>query len=119
MIRRPPRSTLFPYTTLFRSLHDRLPVRIGHVGDQHVAVLHACHFARVADDARGSSADALADAAAGGQHPRAVLESVTLNGTPGAALHRLRPRLQDEDRARGAVARPLDVHRPAVVLFDD
>src|SRR5256885_6053910 len=25
MIRRPPRSTLFPYTTLFRSRHDRLP----------------------------------------------------------------------------------------------
>src|SRR5256885_15879349 len=24
MIRRPPRSTLFPYTTLFRSQHDRL-----------------------------------------------------------------------------------------------
>src|SRR2546427_3538746 len=24
MIRRPPRSTLFPYTTLFRSLHGRL-----------------------------------------------------------------------------------------------
>src|SRR3954449_13639607 len=24
MIRRPPRSTLFPYTTLFRSLHDAL-----------------------------------------------------------------------------------------------
>src|ERR1019366_10658722 len=24
MIRRPPRSTLFPYTTLFRSLHDLL-----------------------------------------------------------------------------------------------
>src|SRR2546425_3132215 len=23
MIRRPPRSTLFPYTTLFRSLHDQ------------------------------------------------------------------------------------------------
>src|SRR2546428_10331379 len=28
MIRRPPRSTLFPYTTLFRSLVDRLP---GHL----------------------------------------------------------------------------------------
>src|SRR3712207_8208408 len=27
MIRRPPRSTLFPYTTLFRSLRDR-PVRL-------------------------------------------------------------------------------------------
>src|SRR3712207_7981924 len=28
MIRRPPRSTLFPYTTLFRSVLDNLPV--GH-----------------------------------------------------------------------------------------
>src|SRR2546427_3332506 len=27
MIRRPPRSTLFPYTTLFRSLDDRLDFR--------------------------------------------------------------------------------------------
>src|SRR6266705_875932 len=27
MIRRPPRSTLFPYTTLFRSAHRRLHVR--------------------------------------------------------------------------------------------
>src|SRR5438105_10415193 len=29
MIRRPPRPTLFPYTTLFRSLHDRRPERGG------------------------------------------------------------------------------------------
>src|SRR3712207_8609224 len=28
MIRRPPRSTLFPYTTLFRSLVDWLPERL-------------------------------------------------------------------------------------------
>src|SRR5690348_18083839 len=27
MIRRPPRSTLFPYTTLFRSHHDVVPQR--------------------------------------------------------------------------------------------
>src|SRR3712207_8475512 len=27
MIRRPPRSTLFPYTTLFRSFRRRLPLR--------------------------------------------------------------------------------------------
>src|SRR3712207_7190391 len=27
MIRRPPRSTLFPYTTLFRSLSDEAPVQ--------------------------------------------------------------------------------------------
>src|SRR2546429_9812403 len=29
MIRRPPRSTLFPYTTLFRSPHEALRHRIG------------------------------------------------------------------------------------------
>src|SRR5256885_8027457 len=28
MIRRPPRSTLFPYTTLFRSVADRVDVRL-------------------------------------------------------------------------------------------
>src|SRR3712207_7580383 len=33
MIRRPPRSTLFPYTTLFRS--DHLPLELGK-GQQHV-----------------------------------------------------------------------------------
>src|SRR5687768_17777507 len=32
MIRRPPRSTLFPYTTLFRSHHHRQ--RVGRVGDR-------------------------------------------------------------------------------------
>src|SRR5258708_16729687 len=36
MIRRPPRSTLFPYTTLFRSLLERMDHRLDeerHVGD--------------------------------------------------------------------------------------
>src|SRR3712207_7312389 len=37
MIRRPPRSTLFPYTTLFRSrtplnLYDDLPIRLVYAG---------------------------------------------------------------------------------------
>src|SRR3712207_8586005 len=36
MIRRPPRSTLFPYTTLFRSLH---PLR-QEVGDRRGAAAH-------------------------------------------------------------------------------
>src|SRR3712207_7802066 len=31
MIRRPPRSTLFPYTTLFRSKQQRAPARAGDV----------------------------------------------------------------------------------------
>src|SRR2546430_13721790 len=32
MIRRPPRSTLFPYTTLFRSLPPARPATAGHAG---------------------------------------------------------------------------------------
>src|SRR3712207_9116975 len=39
MIRRPPRSTLFPYTTLFRSLHDNAAGNIcydWHIGDTAV-----------------------------------------------------------------------------------
>src|SRR2546422_7751422 len=35
MIRRPPRSTLFPYTTLFRSLDRRL--LLAHLEGEHVA----------------------------------------------------------------------------------
>src|SRR2546422_8280618 len=34
MIRRPPRSTLFPYTTLFRSLHGARDLRCPGRGDQ-------------------------------------------------------------------------------------
>src|SRR3712207_9328624 len=32
MIRRPPRSTLFPYTTLFRSLHAEVAERLDQLG---------------------------------------------------------------------------------------
>src|SRR2546430_14623991 len=39
MIRRPPRSTLFPYTTLFRSGHTRASVESPHRSRIHVAVL--------------------------------------------------------------------------------
>src|SRR2546427_6820190 len=45
MIRRPPRSTLFPYTTLFRS-EALVPNR---VGPRHAHLIHAgVHLARVA-----------------------------------------------------------------------
>src|SRR3712207_8983335 len=37
MIRRPPRSTLFPYTTLFRS-QQPMVVHVGHVADGAAAV---------------------------------------------------------------------------------
>src|SRR5256885_10051956 len=39
MIRRPPRSTLFPYTTLFRSI---LVAQLGHGRDQGVAQVEGC-----------------------------------------------------------------------------
>src|SRR5438046_8282700 len=32
MIRHPPRSTLFPYTTLFRSVEEVAPEMVGHYG---------------------------------------------------------------------------------------
>src|SRR3712207_8582931 len=35
MIRRPPRSTLFPYTTLFRSGHQAAPIRMARDGVGH------------------------------------------------------------------------------------
>src|SRR2546426_8253908 len=39
MIRRPPRSTLFPYTTLFRSLRERLALdERHHVVDQALTI---------------------------------------------------------------------------------
>src|SRR3712207_8499222 len=36
MIRRPPRSTLFPYTTLFRSLHQTARLRVRQARVDHV-----------------------------------------------------------------------------------
>src|SRR3712207_8731450 len=43
MIRRPPRSTLFPYTTLFRSQVDRDAVALAHAAVAH-DVGHAVHL---------------------------------------------------------------------------
>src|SRR5258708_38649192 len=46
MIRRPPRSTLFPYTTLFRSAADRERIEaVIHEGnDHHVDLPRLAHF---------------------------------------------------------------------------
>src|SRR2546422_7684063 len=46
MIRRPPRSTLFPYTTLFRS-HTSLILGAGAVGEQVVEQMRIRGIARV------------------------------------------------------------------------
>src|SRR3712207_7848059 len=62
MIRRPPRSTLFPYTTLFRSRAERLaepraaPVRqrveLAVVGHRRLAAQHVAHHRDVLPGAR-------------------------------------------------------------------
>src|SRR3989440_170557 len=45
MIRRPPRSTLFPYTTLFRSLNNR-PVRRARAQATRIGAVHTLVFAQ-------------------------------------------------------------------------
>src|SRR3712207_6874763 len=42
MIRRPPRSTLFPYTTLFRSTNPTRPHTVNTL-DEHLDMLMVCH----------------------------------------------------------------------------
>src|SRR3712207_7104282 len=58
MIRRPPRSTLFPYTTLFRSDARRIaPEQAGrHVLEQHVDEVAAAVVAGQGAAARGAQA---------------------------------------------------------------
>src|SRR2546426_3109394 len=63
MIRRPPRSTLFPYTTLFRSrdrdaLHSsRRQVRRVHVQEQSAGAAEGQYARREARDERGARAE--------------------------------------------------------------
>src|SRR3712207_7590628 len=74
MIRRPPRSTLFPYTTLFRSARP--------AGD--VALLRHGPYARVGDGARRHHQGA----AGGGLRPRALdRKSTRLNSSHAHISH--------------------------------
>src|SRR2546426_2519997 len=52
MIRRPPRSTLFPYTTLFRSVRPVVIERRG-VSETAVAAQVQCAMRRAVDEDRG------------------------------------------------------------------
>src|SRR5256885_5634301 len=45
MIRRPPRSTLFPYTTLFRSVHQGGATRCRLPASDHQHAFHVLHLA--------------------------------------------------------------------------
>src|SRR5256712_9360509 len=63
MIRRPPRSTLFPYTTLFRSLRSCRPRRPGSSSERkiHLEVRADAHLRLDVDAAAVLRDDAVAD----------------------------------------------------------
>ena len=102
------------------ALHDRFPVGIGHVRDQHVALLELVHLVQRSDHPGFAGADLLADRTALDQHLALLveLEAFDLGGV-GARFHRFRTRLHDVQLAGGAVLGPFDVHRALVVFLDD
>src|SRR5438034_6582892 len=102
MIRRPPRSTLFPYTTLFRSLPGRLAERLvprrrggDAVPDVHVQPLEQRQLAqRLADGAwRAGRLGALALAL--DRLPRAAPALLAGGSAPHPAAGRPHPTLAD------------------------
>src|SRR3989441_4068493 len=70
MIRRPPRSTLFPYTTLFRS-HHRLGGRVGAGGP-----LEGVAVAAGARDVLGAAAEVVEDLLARSEEHTSELQSL-------------------------------------------
>src|SRR2546422_8461745 len=86
MIRRPPRSTLFPYTTLFRSLlgADAARAQSVELGEERLGIEHHA----VADDAHGALDDARGDLV---QHelPGAGIDRVTGVGAALVADHEI------------------------------
>src|SRR3712207_7420711 len=72
MIRRPPRSTLFPYTTLFRSLGgphralERQQAPDGHVGDRALALVAEDRDPVDLRDVHGRAGGVVRDVARGG-----------------------------------------------------
>jgi hypothetical protein len=102
-----------------RAFHHRLPIRIGHVGDQHVALFHAVHLGGRLDQSHLPLPDLLPDRATAREHGGFLVEPVAPQAIGVAArLHGLGACLQDIDLAVFSVAAPLDVHRPLVMLFD-
>src|SRR3989344_615067 len=102
------------------ALHDRFPVRVGHVRYQYVAWLDLVHLGHVLDDANLAGANALANGTAFDQHGAGFLQQVTFHDVGlGAALHGFRTGLHDVQLAVVTVLGPFDVHRALVVLLDD
>ena len=101
------------------ALHHRLPVGIGHVGDQHIACLHAVHLRGRLHETHLALPYPLADRPSARKNLGLRLQAVTAQIAGAfARFHRFRPRLEDVELAVRAIAPPFDVHRPLVMLFD-
>ena len=106
------------------TFHDRLPIRVGHVGDDHVAILKLADLGHVLDDACRTLPDFAADGAAFGNFIAKCRHAIARQRTGFGLLrlHRFGTRLQDVELAVAAVRTslftPLDVHRATVVRLD-
>src|SRR2546430_9708407 len=87
MIRRPPRSTLFPYTTLFRSLRDESAAQAVLRGHERDALLHGVRVRGEGDRGpAGVRAGAGERGPMGASHPGARhLSDRAIPGAPAAA----------------------------------
>ena len=103
------------------ALHHRLPIGVGHVGNQNIARFNGVHFRGVFHQAHFALADFLADGAAFAQHFFLAVDRIAAQAAATLFLrfHGFRARLQDVELAVGAVAAPFDVHRAAVMLLDN
>src|SRR3989449_11520139 len=94
MIRRPPRSTLFPYTTLFRSPYDRLADRLRTVSPPRGDVRR-----------RPGRAGGPRAALAGGDDPGARRAAAARARRPGGDPDGGPPRVRSEERRVGKEGR--------------
>src|SRR5690606_36355055 len=93
-------------------LHDGLPVRVGHVGDEDIARLDLVHFGRISHDADLAGTDFLANGPPGNEYFAGGLKAVALLDFVAAllGLHGFRTRLEDVNLAINTVTATLDVH---------
>src|SRR5258708_34555921 len=109
MIRRPPRSTLFPYTTLFRSKLERLVLRnLEPLAKRQIQVCQPCQAQVVAATRAVLSQQWLADRQGarlrGALRDRMQLASIAIEGSAYHAVGRIRRAIQQSVRNPHAVA---------------
>src|SRR2546430_11147069 len=108
MIRRPPRSTLFPYTTLFRSILD---ARGGDGIERRARLVHENHFGLHGDGACDAQALLLAARKTGAGAAQAVLHLIPEPRARQARAH-------DVIELRAAARQAMDVRTVGDVVVD-